>query len=96
MQAGQAGQLGRFGYPGGEWLASEGTPFATISLPPESALKPFFEYVVNDPTKLPSGYRLEQSQAPPGSTNQEGDPNTASSHHQGKMRTSKNLFDLVF
>lgn len=57
--------LGRFGYPGGEWLAPEGTPFAKLSLPPESALKPYYEYVVNDPAKLPPGYRLEQSQAAP-------------------------------
>lgn len=57
--------LGRFGYPGGEWLAPEGTPFAKLSLPPESALKPYYEYVVSDPTKLPPGYRLEQSQAAP-------------------------------
>ncbi|WP_100460612.1 TNT domain-containing protein [Mycobacteroides abscessus] len=57
--------LGRFGYPGGEWLAPEGTPFAKLSLPPESALKPYYEYVVNDPTKLPPGYRLEQSLAAP-------------------------------
>ncbi|PVB42966.1 Uncharacterised protein [Mycobacteroides abscessus subsp. abscessus] len=57
--------LGRFGYPGGEWLAPEGTPFAKLALPPDSALKPYYEYVVSDPTKIPPGYRLEQSQVAP-------------------------------
>ncbi|MUM15946.1 DUF4237 domain-containing protein [Mycobacterium sp. CBMA271] len=57
--------LGRFGYPGGEWLAPEGTPFAKLSLPNESALKPYYEYVVNDPTKLPPGWRIEESQVAP-------------------------------
>ncbi|MFA4083611.1 TNT domain-containing protein [Mycobacteroides salmoniphilum] len=57
--------LGRFGFPGGEWLAPEGTPFAKLALPPESALKPYFEYVVSDPTKLPPGWRIEESQVAP-------------------------------
>lgn len=57
--------LGRFGYPGGEWLAPEGTPFAKLALPNESALKPYYEYVVSDPTKLPPGWRIEQSQVAP-------------------------------
>ncbi|ORB60166.1 hypothetical protein BST43_03650 [Mycobacteroides saopaulense] len=57
--------LGRFGYPGGEWLAPEGTPFAKLSLPPDSAIKPYFEYAVSDPTKLPPGWRIEQSQVAP-------------------------------
>ncbi|BBY06745.1 TNT domain-containing protein [Mycobacterium noviomagense] len=58
-------ELGRFGYPGGAYLAPEGTPFAQLSLPPESALKPYFKYVVNDPNALPPGWRIEQSQAAP-------------------------------
>lgn len=57
--------LGRFGYPGGEWLAPEGTPFAKLALPNESALKPYFQYIVEDPTKLPPGWRIEQSQVAP-------------------------------
>ncbi|WP_078323007.1 TNT domain-containing protein [Mycobacteroides chelonae] len=57
--------LGRFGYPGGEWLAPEGTSFAKLSLPPDSAMKPYFEYAVSDPTKLPPGWRIEQSQVAP-------------------------------
>lgn len=57
--------LGRFGYPGGEWLAPEGTPFAKLALPNESALKPYYEYVVSDPAKLPPGWRIEQSQVAP-------------------------------
>ncbi|KUI34680.1 hypothetical protein AU195_09150 [Mycobacterium sp. IS-1496] len=58
-------ELGRFGYPGGTYLAPEGTPFAELSLPPESAAKPYFRYVVDDPTALPPGWRIEQSQAAP-------------------------------
>jgi hypothetical protein len=58
-------ELGRFGYPGGAYLAPEGTPFAELSLPPDSALKPYFEYVVADPAKLPPGWHIEQSQVAP-------------------------------
>ncbi|MGD1239952.1 TNT domain-containing protein [Mycobacterium seoulense] len=57
--------LGRFGSPYGSYLAPEGTPFAELSLPPESALKPYYQYVVKDPTALPPGYHIEQSQAAP-------------------------------
>ncbi len=55
-------ELGRFGYAGGDYLAPEGTPFAELSLPPASALKPYCEYVVADPAKLPPGWEIEQSQ----------------------------------
>ncbi|MGV0646328.1 glycohydrolase toxin TNT-related protein [Mycolicibacterium sp. XJ2546] len=58
-------ELGRFGYPGGTYLAPEGTPFAELSLPPDSAAKPYYRYVVDDPTALPPGWRIEQSQAAP-------------------------------
>ncbi len=57
--------LGRFGYPGGAYLAQEGTPFAELSLPPGSALKPYFRYIVENPGALPPGYHIEQSQAAP-------------------------------
>lgn len=58
-------ELGRFGYPGGAYLAPEGTRFAELSLPPDSALKPYLRYVVDDPTALPPGWSIEQSQAAP-------------------------------
>jgi hypothetical protein len=58
-------ELGRFGYPGGTYMAPEGTPFAQLALPPDSELKPYFQYVVKDPTALPPGWRIEQSQAAP-------------------------------
>ncbi|WP_197373236.1 glycohydrolase toxin TNT-related protein [Mycolicibacterium baixiangningiae] len=58
-------ELGRFGYPGGTYLAPDGTPFAELSLPPDSATKPYFRYVVDDPAALPPGWRIEQSQAAP-------------------------------
>ena len=54
--------LGRFGYPGGAYLAPDGTPFAELALPPDSALKPYYQYVVDDPTALPPGWHIEQSQ----------------------------------
>jgi hypothetical protein len=57
--------LTRFGYPGGSYLAPEGTPFAELALPPGSAVKPYYEYFVKDPTALPPGYHIEQSQAAP-------------------------------
>jgi hypothetical protein len=57
--------IDRFGSPGGAYLAPEGTPFAERALPPDSALKPYCQYVVEDPTKLPPGWRIEQSQAAP-------------------------------
>ncbi len=58
-------ELGRFGYPGGDYLAPQGTPFAELSLPPESALKPYCEYVVADSEKLPPGWHIEQSKVAP-------------------------------
>ncbi|TLH70669.1 DUF4237 domain-containing protein [Mycolicibacterium cosmeticum] len=61
----QGTALDRFGYPGGEWLSPEGTPFAERALPPGSATKPYFEYVVADPGKLPPGWRIEQSSVAP-------------------------------
>ncbi len=57
--------LARFGYPGGAWLSPEATPFAELALPPGSALKQYFEYVVDDPTRLPPGFHIEQSQVAP-------------------------------
>ncbi len=57
--------MDRFGYPGGGWLSPDGVPFAERALPPESALKPYFQYVVEDPARLPPGWRIEQSQAAP-------------------------------
>jgi Tuberculosis necrotizing toxin len=57
--------LGRFGFPGGSYLAPEGTPFAQLALPPGSATKPYYQYFVEDPAKLPPGYHIEQSQVAP-------------------------------
>lgn len=57
--------LSRFGHPGGAYVAPEGTPFAQLSLPPESAAKPFYQYVVQDPAALPPGWHIEGSQAAP-------------------------------
>jgi hypothetical protein len=57
--------IDRFGYPGGAWLSPDGVPFAERALPPDSASKPYYQYVVEDPSKLPPGWRIEQSQAAP-------------------------------
>jgi hypothetical protein len=57
--------LGRFGHPGGGWLAPDETPFAELSLPPGSAAKPFYEYVVKDPAALPPGWHIEGSEVAP-------------------------------
>jgi hypothetical protein len=57
--------IDRFGYPSGGYLGADGVPFAQRSLPPESAFKPFYQYVVNDPAKLPPGWHIEQSSAAP-------------------------------
>jgi hypothetical protein len=57
--------VGRFGYPGGAYLAPDGTPFAELSLPSGSALKPYYQYVVDNPNALPPGYHVEQSQVAP-------------------------------
>lgn len=57
--------IDRFGYPSGAYLSPEGVPFAERALPPDSALKPYHQYVVDDPSKLPPGWRIEQSQAAP-------------------------------
>lgn len=58
-------EMGRFGYQGGAWMCPEGTPFSELSLPPDSALKPYFKYVVDDPAMLPPGWHVEQSKAAP-------------------------------
>ncbi|MCV7385563.1 TNT domain-containing protein [Mycolicibacter longobardus] len=58
-------ELGRFGSEYGGYMAPKGTPFAELSLPPESATKPYLRYVVNDPTALPPGWHIEQSQTAP-------------------------------
>ncbi|BBX26214.1 hypothetical protein GCM10009632_43920 [Mycolicibacterium alvei] len=55
----------RFGYPGGSWMSPDGVPFAERALPPGSAEKPYYQYVVDDPTALPPGWHIEQSQAAP-------------------------------
>ncbi|WP_231984038.1 TNT domain-containing protein [Mycobacterium sp. 852013-51886_SCH5428379] len=57
--------IDRFGSPYGAWLSPDGTPFAERALPPDSASKPYYQYVVDDPSQLPPGWRIEQSQAAP-------------------------------
>lgn len=57
--------LSRWGHPGGGYMAPEGTPFAELSLPPVSAGKPFYQYVVQDPSALPPGWHIEGSEAAP-------------------------------
>lgn len=58
-------ELGRWGYPGGSFLAPANTFLAQLSLPPISHVTPYFSYVVADPASLPPGLRIEQSQAAP-------------------------------
>jgi hypothetical protein len=57
--------LSRFGNPGGSYMAPEGTSFAELSLPAGSAAKPFYQYVVQDPSALPPGWHIEGSEAAP-------------------------------
>ncbi len=46
-------------------MSPDGVPFAERALPPGSAEKPYYQYVVDDPTALPPGWHIEQSQAAP-------------------------------
>jgi hypothetical protein len=57
--------IDRFGSPYGGWLSPDGVPFAERALPPDSALKPYYQYVVKDPGALQPGWRIEESQAAP-------------------------------
>lgn len=57
--------MDRFGHPGGAWLSPDGTPFAERALPPDSANKTYYQYVVGDPANIPHGYRIEESQVAP-------------------------------
>ncbi len=57
--------VGRFGYPTGAYFTPDPSYLAQLSLPPASLVAPFFQYVVKDPTALPPGYRIEQSQLAP-------------------------------
>jgi Tuberculosis necrotizing toxin len=57
--------IDRFGWSTGSYLSPEGVPFAERALDPDSALKPYCQYIVDDPAKLPPGYHIEESQAAP-------------------------------
>lgn len=57
--------IDRFGSPYGSWMSPDGTPFPERALPPDSAAKSYYQYVVSDPTKLPPGFHIEQSQVAP-------------------------------
>jgi hypothetical protein len=64
--------LARWGYPvgggstGAYFLAPDKTNFALLTLPPATALSPYFEYIVKDTHALPKGWSFQQSQAAPG------------------------------
>ncbi|AQA03207.1 hypothetical protein BVC93_13145 [Mycobacterium sp. MS1601] len=58
-------ELSRFGYTTGGYLSGPDAHIAQLSLTPSSAVLPHFEYVVADPTKLPLGWSIEQSQVAP-------------------------------
>ena len=57
--------IDRFGSPFGGWLSPDGVAFAERALPPDSALKPYYQYVVRDPLALEPGWHIEESQAAP-------------------------------
>jgi hypothetical protein len=57
--------IDRFGSPYGSWLSPDGTPFSERALAPESASKIYNHYVVDDPSLLPPGFRIEQSEVAP-------------------------------
>ncbi len=57
--------LARWGYPGGSYLTPANTFLAQTSLPPSGLVAPYFQYVVADPSALPPGFHVEQSQAAP-------------------------------
>jgi hypothetical protein len=61
----QGTAIDRFGSPFGSWVSPDGTPFEARALPPDSAVKSYYQYVVDDPTRLPPGFRVEQSQVAP-------------------------------
>ncbi|MGV1006097.1 MAG: TNT domain-containing protein [Candidatus Nanopelagicales bacterium] len=55
--------LGRWGYPGGSYLTPGGTYLAQASLPPSGLVAPYFQFMVANPSALPAGFSVEQSQA---------------------------------
>jgi hypothetical protein len=55
----QGTAVDRFGSPFGSWVSPDGTPFEARALPPDSAVKSYYQYVVDDPTRLPPGLRVE-------------------------------------
>ncbi|MFJ4657935.1 TNT domain-containing protein [Nocardia sp. NPDC088792] len=59
-------RVDRYGYPGGGWLAPEGTPYAQRALPPDTLhnKKPLLGYETTG-NPLPSGWRIEQSDVAP-------------------------------
>ena len=57
--------MSRWGSEYGGWLTTEGTPFANLSLPPDGALKPFYQYEAVNPAELPRGWVFERSIAAP-------------------------------
>ena len=76
----------RFGSSQGSYLSPDGVPFAERALPPESALKPYCQYVVDDPTKLPPGTTSSNPKQHRGSTNPAVARNTESLDPTERMR----------
>ncbi|POY06506.1 NAD(+)--arginine ADP-ribosyltransferase [Mycobacterium kansasii] len=69
--------LDRIGYPGGGWLAPEGTPYEARAIPHDSLDKPYFVYEVQAEKGLPPGWTIEYSRAAPWFGQPGGGPNIA-------------------
>ena len=70
---------GRWGLSGRVVPAPNSSHFAQLSLLPSSLVAPYFHYVVADPTALPPGYNIEQSQVRRGSGSPAAGSSTGSS-----------------
>jgi len=94
----------RWGYPvgggstsaGQYFLAPDNTNFALLTLPPATALSPYFEYIVKDPLKLPKDWSFIQSQAAPGFGQYGGGIQYVIKDAQGNDGSLKYLVDVGY
>jgi hypothetical protein len=94
----------RWGYPvgggstsaGTYYLAQDNTNFALLTLPPITAVSPYFEYIVKNTDAFPKGWSFIQSQAAPGFGQYGGGIQYVIKDAQGKDGSLQTLVDVGY
>jgi Tuberculosis necrotizing toxin len=89
-------RVDRVGYPGGNWLAFEGTPYEGRALPHVSLDKPYFSYTINAAAGLPPGWKIEFSRAAPWFGQPGGEPQLLIMAPRGERPSVGALLDRKF